>query len=261
MYVLANLAQKENNKIYLYEVSDNGSFRFESSSNEEEQKFKRVLKSLGVDYYADSVNYVENQEVETLSDDNKSARYQAEFMRNLLYKFNAKKDANGNIVYGSNGKPIVVDDIKRCYLCDCDIQRLIIASHIYRVADIDKLDIPFSEKRKLAVDADNGLWLCANHDKLFEYGLIYYEDNVLKISDCLTEKQEKYVKFLTFDIKNKIQDINNNGVHMVAEESVPYGRSVVSYPLGDNTFMIEKSDYNENMHKYLEIHKERTQIT
>lgn len=260
LYVLANLAQKENKKIYLYEVSDNGSFRFESSSNEEEQKFKRVLKSLGVDYYADSVNYVENQEVETLSDDNKSARYQAEFMRNLLYKFNAKKDANGNIVYGSNGKPIVVDDIKRCYLCDCDIQRLIIASHIYRVADIDKLDIPFSEKRKLAVDADNGLWLCANHDKLFEYGLIYFEDNVLKISDCLTEKQKKYVKFLTFDIKNKIQDINN-GVHMVAEESVPYGRSVVSYPLGDNIFMIEKCDYNENMHKYLEIHKERTQIT
>lgn len=260
LYVLANLAQKENKKIYLYEVSDNGSFRFESSSNEDEQKFKRVLKSLGVDYYADSVNYVENQEVETLSDDNKSARYQAEFMRNLLYKFNAKKDANGNIVYGSNGKPIVVDDIKRCYLCDCDIQRLIIASHIYRVADIDKLDIPFSEKRKLAVDADNGLWLCANHDKLFEYGLIYFEDNVLKISDCLTEKQKKYVKFLTFDIKNKIQDINN-GVHMVAEESVPYGRSVVSYPLGDNTFMIEKCDYNENMHKYLEIHKERTQIT
>ena len=260
LYVLANLAQKENKKIYLYEVSDNGSFRFESSSNEEEQKFKRVLKSLGVDYYADSVNYVENQEVETLSDDNKSARYQAEFMRNLLYKFNAKKDANGNIVYGSNGKPIVVDDIKRCDLCDCDIQRLIIASHIYRVADIDKLDIPFSEKRKLAVDADNGLWLCANHDKLFEYGLIYFEDNVLKISDCLTEKQKKYVKFLTFDIKNKIQDINN-GVHMVAEESVPYGRSVVSYPLGDNIFMIEKCDYNENMHKYLEIHKERTQIT
>lgn len=260
LYVLANLAKNEDKKIYLYEVSDNGTFRFESSSNEEDQKFKRVLKSLGVNYYADSVNYVENEEVETLSDDNKSARYQAEFMRNLLYKFNSKKDANGNVVYGSNGKPIVVDDIKRCYLCDCDIQRLIIASHIHRVTDIDKLDIPFSEKRKLAVDADNGLWLCANHDKLFEYGLIYFKDNVLKISDNLTEKQKKYVKYLTFDIKKKIQDINNSDVFMVAEDSVPYG-STESYALGENIFMIDKCDYNENMHNYLEIHKERTQVS
>lgn len=134
------------------------------------------------------------------------------------------------------------------------------ASRIHRVTDIDKLDMPFSEKRKLAVDADNGLWLCANHDKLFEYGLIYFEDNVLKISDNLTEKQKEYVKYLTFDIKEKIHDINNNGIFMVAEDTVPYGNTV-NYVLGENTFLIDKCDYNENMHNYLEIHKERTQVS
>ena len=76
----------------------------------------------------------------------------------------------------------------------------------------------------------------------------------------MTEKQKKYVKYLTFDIKEKIQDINNSDVFMVAEDPVPYG-STVSYTLGENTFMIDKCDYNENMHNYLEIHKERTQVS
>ena len=257
LYVLANLIKGGNKKIYLYEVSDNGTFRFESSSNEEDQKFKRVLKDLNVVYYADSVKYVENEEIEDLSDDNRDARYQAEFMRNLLYKFNSKKDSNGNVVYGEDGKPIIVDDIKRCYLCDCDVQKLIIASHIHRVTDINKLGIPFKEKRKLAVDGDNGLWLCANHDKLFEYGLIFFEDNTLKISDRLTEEQKKYVKYITFDIKKKIQDTNNNDNEIRVGEDI----DPASYPSGQNTFSISKCDYNEKMHEYLEIHKERTQKT
>lgn len=259
LYVLANLIKDENKKIYLYEVSDNGSFTFESSQNEESQKFKKVLKDLNVVYYADSIEYVENEEYETLSDYNRDARYQAEFMRNLLYKFNSKKDENGNVILGSDGKPIIVDDIKKCYLCNCDIQKLIVASHIHRVTDINKLDLPFSEKRKLAVDGDNGLWLCANHDKLFEYGLIYFEDNVLKVSDSLTEDQKKYVKYLTFDIKENIEKINSTGVFMAADDSIPYGN--VGHSLGENIFIIEQCDYNEKMHNYLEIHKKRTQTS
>ena len=180
-------------------------------------------------------------------------------MRNLLYKFNSKKDENGNVVFDSNGKPIIVDDIKRCYLCNCDIQRLIIASHIQRVTDINKLDLPFSEKRKLAIDGDNGLWLCANHDKLFEYGLIYFEDNMLKISDSLTKEQTKYVKYLTFDIKKNIEKLNSSDVFMVAEDSEIYG--TIEHSLGENTFIIAQCDYNENMHNYLEIHKKRTQAS
>lgn len=246
LYVLANLALKENKKIFLYEVTDNGSFAFESSTNEENQKFKRVLKDLNVVYYADSITYVENEEYENLSDENRDARYQAEFMRNLLYKYNCKRDDDGNVVLASNGKPVIVDDTKRCYLCHCDIQNLIIASHIHRVCDINKLEIPFGERRAMAVDGDNGLWLCANHDKLFEYGLIYFENNKMIISDKLNEMQKSFVKSITFNTPE--EEIEENFA-MVAEESE-------AYILEDN-FYINEKDYNENMHNYLEIHKNR----
>ena len=82
---------------------------------------------------------------------------------------------------------------------------------------------------------------------------------MLKISDSLTEDQKKYVKYLTFDIKENIEKINSTGIFMVAEDSVPYGNT--NHSLGENTFIIDKCDYNENMHNYLEIHKERTQAS
>lgn len=246
LYVLANLALKENKKIFLYEVTDNGSFAFESSTNAENQKFKRILKDLNVVYYADSITYVENEEYENLSDENRDARYQAEFMRNLLYKYNCKRDDDGNVVLASNGKPVIADDTKRCYLCHCDIQNLIIASHIHRICDINKLEIPFRERRAMAVDGDNGLWLCANHDKLFEYGLIYFVNDKMIISDKLNEKQKKFVKNITF---NTPEEEIEESFPMVAEEAEPY-------ILKDN-FHIDEKDYNENMHHYLEIHKNR----
>ena len=65
---------------------------------------------------------------------------------------------------------------------------------------------------------------------------------------------------ITANLYKKIEDINNNGVFVVAEDTIPYGNSM-SYALGENTFMINKCDYNENMHNYLEIHKERTQTS
>lgn len=234
LYALAQLAKKENKTIYLYEVLDNGTFAFESSSNEQDKKFKKVLKSLGVVYYQDSTEYIENEENETIDDSNKDARNQAEFMRNMLVKYNCKRDEEGNVVLDRHNKPIIVDDIKRCYLCGCDIQRLIIASHIHRVTDINNMDVPFEEKRKQAVDADNGLWLCASHDKLFEYGLIYFEDDELRISDDLTEEQKRYVEYFTYGINQKEEDSNAS-------------------------FRIDEKDYNENMHSYLEKHRKRTQ--
>ena len=87
--------------------------------------------------------------------------------------------------------------------------------------------------------------------------MIYFEDNVLKISDSLTENQKKYVKYLTFDIKEKIEKNNSAGTFMVAENSIPYGNG--EHSLSENTFIIDQCDYNEKMHNYLEVHKERTQ--
>ena len=55
---------------------------------------------------------------------------------------------------------------------ECKIDRIIQAAHIYPVASIRKRDdLEFEEKFKLAVDADNGMWLCENHHKLFDSGI------------------------------------------------------------------------------------------
>jgi len=249
LYVLAHLAKKEDKDIYLYEVADNGSFSFEvPRNNEEYTKFKTMLTDLGIIYYIDHIEYVDNEEFEKLDDQNKTSRYQAEFMRNLLIKFNSKRDANGNLMYVNNNpnKPIINDDMKRCYLCNCDIQGLIIASHIHRVKDIDRLDLPFIEKRKLAVDGDNGLWLCANHDKLFENGLIYFDGDVMQIRDHVSNLQKKFIYVSTFYLKKLYTNSTEN-------EDVNFIRID-----DDLEFHIKPEHYNDKMHGYLEIHKNRT---
>lgn len=199
--MLSMLAIEERKKIYLYEVADNGATAFETSMNDDDKRFKSMLESLGIIYYIDSVDYVENEDVgKLLNEKDKDARHQAEFMRNLLIKFNAERDENGEIKRNKKGGPIIINTLKRCYLCDCTIQRTIIASHIQRVTDINKLRISFEEKRKKAVDGDNGFWLCANHDKMFEYGIIIFDENsgLLQMDlDNLDEFQQQYIDEIT----------------------------------------------------------------
>lgn len=201
LYMLSKLAREEGKKIYLYEVADNGATAFETSMNEDDKRFRNMLESFGIVYYIDSVDYVENEDVgKVLDEKDKDARHQAEFMRNLLIKFNAERDENGEIKRNKKGSPIIVNTLKKCYLCDCTIQKAIIASHIQRVTDINKLSIPFEEKRKKAVDADNGFWLCANHDKMFEYGIITFDENtgLLQMNlENLDEFQKRYIEQIT----------------------------------------------------------------
>lgn len=201
LHMLSMLAREERKKIYLYEVADNGATAFETSMNDDDKRFRNMLESFGIIYYIDSVDYVENEEVgKLLNEKDKDARHQAEFMRNLLIKFNAERNENGEIKRNKKGSPIIIDTLKRCYLCECTIQRAIIASHIQRVTDINKLNIPFEEKRKKAVDANNGFWLCANHDKMFEYGIITFDEKtgLLQMDlENLDEFQKKYINEIT----------------------------------------------------------------
>jgi predicted restriction endonuclease len=167
-----------------------------------------LLKSLGIECFDELRDYTPNEEALVDGD----ARNQAEFMKNLMRK------------YGS--------DEKKCFLCNCNIQRLIIASHIHRVCDINRENITFMEKRAKAVSGDNGLWLCANHDKLFEYGLIYFDENgAMKVSDSgdLTEEQKEFVEGITIP-----NDPANNSV-VIAEELL-----------------------TEEMKHFLSIHRQRT---
>lgn len=90
------------------------------------------------------------------------------------------------------------DGEKKCALCGCKIERIIQAAHIYPVASIRRRkDLSFASKLKLAVDKDNGIWLCENHHKLFDSGLIWFEEGKLCISHKLNAEDLIYVKQVT----------------------------------------------------------------
>lgn len=125
---------------------------------------------------------------------------------------------------------------KRCYLCHCDIEHTVIGSHIERVTDI-KNNPAYSEKEKLsrAVDGENGLWLCATHDKMFEFGIIYFDKRLLKIGKyVLDPKQKDYINKSIFDL-----------------------RKVYSNDLASNVFKIDPKDFTAKMEEYIDIHKAR----
>lgn len=224
---IAELAKKENKEVCFLQIKDTQ--RRKDTQNREAKPItaenRKIMELFGITVYDELNDYEINPEIEIPED--KDSRNQLEFMKNLMHKFGDT-------------------DEKECYLCHCNIQKLIIASHIQRICDINKLDLPFAEKRQKAVDANNGLWLCANHDKLFEYGLIYFEKNKMIISDKLTEEQKEFVKDITFNTPTRLIKYN---LSMVAEEDVEYNN--------DEEFYINPEDYNEEMHKYLEIHKNR----
>ena len=132
--------------------------------------------------------------------------------RALLEYYGIRLDKGGVIVKdeGSTAKTTCRDQdlfrynllekygVKKCYLCECDIEAAIIASHIHRIVDLDNSNMPFEEKHKCAVDGDNGFWLCATHDKLFEYGHITFNTNgELVINPALSAERRAYIESIT----------------------------------------------------------------
>ena len=135
---------------------------------------------------------------------------------------------------------------KKCYLCGCDIENLIIGSHIHRVTDIIHSNLPEQDKQKQIIDGDNGFWLCANHDKLFEWGLVYFENDKMVIRENLSDFLKKYIYDSTFYFEKIYSSFNSDKEFNVIE---------VDDLL---EFHIKEEHYNENTEKYLKIHKDRT---
>ncbi len=195
--------------VYLWQIKDTNTLKGKKrNATPITSANLKLLKKLGIECFDELKEYTPNEEALRDGD----ARSQAEFIKNLMKKFGS--------------------DEKKCYLCNCNIQKMIIASHIHRVCDINKEQIPFEQKREKAVSGDNGLWLCANHDKLFEYGLIYFDESgLMQVSNLndLTEEQKEYVLGITI--------ANNSGSHSVA---------------------IEENLLTDKMKEFLSIHRHRT---
>lgn len=205
--------QLTDKKIVIYQVEDNGTKSLSSFDRE-------VLISNGFEFGQDILNEEFNRV--NLDSPEKNLRNQPAFRLNLFKKFGDKK----------------------CYLCNCDIDSLVIASHIHRVADIkNNFSLTDEMKMKQIIDGDNGLWLCANHDKLFEYGYIYFDNQKLVISDNMHENQKRFIEKITTKLSSP--KINED---MVLEEPTNYQIS---------EFSIKNADFNDNMKYYLEQHKYR----
>ena len=73
----------------------------------------------------------------------------------------------------------------KCALCDIAEPSLLIASHI----------VPWSMDKENRLNPANAILLCVLHDKLFESGLISFDDNMnTLISKSLTKSKSKFLK-------------------------------------------------------------------
>lgn len=135
---------------------------------------------------------------------------------------------------------------KKCYLCGCDMENLIIGSHIHRVTDILHSNLPENEKQKMIIDGDNGFWLCANHDKMFEYGLIYFNNDEMQIKKDLSDEQKEFIIESTFYLRKIYESFDCDSKIMVINKDEVIRR-----------FKISSEHYTERMHEYLDIHKSR----
>jgi hypothetical protein len=89
---------------------------------------------------------------------------------------------------------------KRCALCGCEIQEIIQGAHIWGVSQIARSS-EFNDDAKFdhAVSGHNGLWLCANHHKLFDSNIILFDnDGYVRIKDDLVTDDVAFIRGTTF---------------------------------------------------------------
>lgn len=88
---------------------------------------------------------------------------------------------------------------KHCALCNCEIPELIQGAHILPVATIKTMHSISAQKRlEFALDGDNGLWLCENHHKMFDEGMISFDERGnLLLRDDIDRRHRKFVDEIT----------------------------------------------------------------
>ncbi len=95
-----------------------------------------------------------------------------------------EKDAVVKVRIGQSlFKTGLLQKYKKCIMCNIDLPNLLIASHIKPW---------FESNNREKVDLENGLLLCAGHDKLFDSGFISFDQNgKIMISNKVPEKMYK----------------------------------------------------------------------
>jgi hypothetical protein len=158
------LSRVSNREFEIIPIEDNNETKFNMTDI-------NLLDFYGIKYHKDYRKFDEKE----ITEKTKTARKQYIYKSNLFDKFNEKC----------------------CYLCDCKISSLIVASHIHRVTDIDNSSMTIEEKIKQTTSKDNGFWLCSNHDKMFESGILGFDTEGYLISNI-----DKFIPNKEYILKN-----------------------------------------------------------
>lgn len=201
---LSRLVPGKNIKLYNVNETDKNHLADIDPAN------RYILENIGIELNDDRMDFESNDEKVIAKRNTRLFHY------NLLQKYKEKK----------------------CYLCGCDIEKVIQGAHIYSSTDILHSSLSEEEKTKQIVDADNGIWLCANHHLLFDYLLIYFKEKYLYASDTLNKNQIDY-------IKNSITQ-----GHFLRNEKIPKCKNFLGFKIND-------FDFNSNMQQYLLKHTNR----
>jgi predicted restriction endonuclease len=82
----------------------------------------------------------------------------------------------------------------QCCVCSIDLPELLTASHI----------VPWSANPKTRTDPQNGLCLCAIHDRAFDKGLISVSDKLqLLVSPIIKKSRSKFIKVALSSFENR----------------------------------------------------------
>lgn len=95
---------------------------------------------------------------------------------------------------------------KKCAFCECEIPQIIQGAHIWPVADIkEENHLTQDERLDLALDGENGLWLCQNHHKLLDINFLRIsEDGSIKYRTVINEIASSFIRDIT--INNQLQN-------------------------------------------------------
>lgn len=160
--------------IRLFQISDNDSEYLSDTDIESIKFFAKNFGHAKIEILDDTYNFTEDEGEPYVTTSPEESLRSPRFIFNLLEKTGGHKC---------------------CELCHCEIESIIQGAHIYPVYAIKKrLDLPFSERLRMATDQNNGLWLCENHHKLFDRGLIKFEKGSLKILPKLTDSDADFVE-------------------------------------------------------------------
>lgn len=120
---------------------------------------------------------------------------------------------------------------KKCCLCTCEIPQMIHGAHVLPVASIKKYKhINLDKKLELALDRDNGIWLCNNHHKLFDLNwLLITRDGRIKYKTRMIGSHKNYIGNLTSNTQIPRNILTPNFVRYLQRRNQPLNESAYSF--------------------------------